>query len=231
MSNADVFIEKYKELESIARRTYNISNGESISRVLIGKFPAKGGKMRCCAEIRNICSHEQRIAGRYPIEPDEELILFLEDMINRVKNRPRCANIATLRNDMYTRTLNDSVRDTMTVMREKNYTHVPILENERVIGIFDENSLFEFIADDKEGIFELGPETIFADIKEHLRIDNREMEIFQFHKYNDYADVVKDIFNTAADEGKRLGMIFFTQNGRQDEALIAIVTPWDVLGI
>jgi predicted transcriptional regulator len=91
--------------------------------------------------------------------------------------------------------LNDSVKETMRVMQEKLYTHIPILENNKVVGIFDENSLFSFLATNNEDIFEFDDKLTFGDMKEHIKLDNREMEEFKFFPINKYTDDAVEEFN------------------------------------
>ena len=75
---------------------------------------------------------------------------------------------------MYCRTIDDSVVATIEEMRRNTFTYVPIVDGKKVIGIFDENSLFFYVAD--KGTVDL-EDFYFAAIKDYIGLDGREMEV------------------------------------------------------
>lgn len=112
-------------------------------------------------------------------------------------------------------------------MREHLYTHIPILENGTVIGVFDENSIFCYLAD--EEIVEISNELTFNDIKRYISLNGREMEDFLFFKPTQYVEELENKFEEYYKKGKRVGIAFLTQNGTATEKLQGIVTPWDII--
>ena len=128
---------------------------------------------------------------------------------------------------MYCRTLANPVVETITVMRQKVYTHVPIVEGRKIIGIFDENALFCYLADN--GIVDLEGLT-FIDIRDYIGLTDREMEVFTFHHKLTYLDELQNEFQKQFDRGKRLGVAFITETGKPDEDVISMLTAWDVIG-
>ena len=162
----DIFFDKYRELERLVQQKFDRElRGSSPIYYLIHKpgYEKYSAKLECCREIRNLISHYPREKGAFPIEPSPEMIRFLDDLIYKMSNRPKCIDAAVLFREMYYRTMADSVADTMAVMRERSFNHVPILNGKKVVGIFDTKSLFHYLADQK-------PESLdkvtFGDIKE-----------------------------------------------------------------
>lgn len=123
--------------------------------------------------------------------------------------------------------MKDSVIETIEVMREKSYTHIPIMDGKRVIGIFDENALFCYVAD--HGIVDLDGLT-FKEIIEYLSLDGREMEVFTIHNRQTYVDELQEEFQKQFDNNKRLGVPFITEHGKPNEAISHMLTAWDVIG-
>ena len=118
-----------------------------------------------CRRLRNINSHN--INDNYYLITDET-ITKLEKIVEEVKHPYKVSNKATL--NIYSKTLNDNVMNTMKDMNEKSYTHIPIYDetNKHLVGIFSENSLFQYILEDK--IIEVDENTKFNDIKKCIDI-------------------------------------------------------------
>ena len=179
-SNAEIYIEKYKELEEVVRAAYNLSSEDSISYYLTKQDKYKNDKdeIAYCQQIRNLIQHKKKISNVYPIEPTNETIKYISLLIDRVKNKKKCCDICVKYNEIYQQTLDGKVKNAMSVMRDKTFTCVPIIEGKKVIGVFDENALFEYIA--AEEIVEIDENLTFRDIESYLSIDKREMEEFLF---------------------------------------------------
>lgn len=117
----------------------------------------------------------------------------------------------------------------MKEMSEKIYTHVPILNSQNsVIGVFSENTIFSYLLD--EEIIEIPRDMKFKDLSKYLDTDKHLSEVFKFIKLSSEISKVKDIFGNELKENKRIGMIFITQNGKKEEPLLGILTPWDLAG-
>lgn len=148
MGNAERYIEKYKELEEVVRSTYKLNYSDSISYYLSheAKYRYLKDEITYCQEVRNLLQHKKKINDSYPVEPADETILFISSLIERIKNKKKCKDICIPASSIFYKKMSDSVQEAMKVMRKNKYTCVPILDDwYRVIGVFDENSLFECI--------------------------------------------------------------------------------------
>ena len=228
-SSGEIFTDKYKELEKVIRQKFGDTAGNSPVYYLIHKtgYEEYANKLDCCREIRNLISHFPKEKGAFPIEPSREMIAFLDEVIFKLTNRPKCIDYAIPFRKIYARGIDDSVVDAMAVMREKVYTHVPIVSGRKVIGMFDENSLFCYLADN--GIVDLEG-LKFSDIRDYIGLENREMEVFTFHHKYTYLDELQDEFQRQFDKRKRLGVAFITETGKRSEDVIAMLTAWEVIG-
>ena len=229
MTNADIFIDKYKQLEEVVRSTYHLKDNDSISFYLSGqvKYQRFKDDIKYCQDVRNLLSHKKKLNNSFAVEPNKQMIEFIDNLISRIKKRAKCLDIQVKINDVFWETIDGNVKETMKKMRENLYTHVPILENGIVIGVFDENSIFNYLA--KEEIIEVDSELSFKDIEEYISLEGRDMEEFLFFKNDGYVEELENIIESYFRKGKRAGITFLTQNGKPNERLQGIITPWDII--
>lgn len=231
MDNSQLYIEKYKELEAVVRKTYGLPEQDFIAYFLKkqDKFNKYYDDISFCQEVRNFMQHKKKINGRFAIEPNEAMLTFIEQLIARVASRTQCRDICIKFRDIEWRSLSDSVKATIKVMRQKVYTHIPIIENGILIGVFDENSLFNYVAENE--IVDVDDKLCFADIRQYLSIHGREMEEFLFVKATMYVDDLEKEIQKYFAKNKRVGIAFLTVNGRENEPIQGMITPWDIISV
>ncbi len=229
-NNAEMYIEKYKELENAVRNAYGLSDGDSISFYLRNqdKFRKYRDEIKYCQDVRNFLQHELKIDNEFTVLPGNNMISFIEMLIDKVKNKPCCGNIAIKMNKVYWQPEDGLVKPTMIKMREQLYTHIPILKNGRVVGVFDENSVFNYLA--HEEIAGVDDNLRFSDISEYLSLEGREMEQFMFASMNTSVEKIEERIENAYRQHRRIGVVFITDNGKEDGKLQGIITPWDIIG-
>ena len=229
MTQAELYIEKYKTLEKVVRDTYGLNYSDSISYFLsrqdgFGKYKED---IRYCQEVRNWLQHNKKVNGQFAITPNDAMLQFIDALIVKVQNRPRCIDAAVRIGSVYTETLNGRVKTTIAQMREHRFSHIPIVRGGAVIGVFDENAVFNYLAE--ENRVSIDGELTFGEIEKYIRLDNREMEIFEFAPCHMYLDELEERFEQAFRQGKRIGMAFLTADGQRTSPLKGIVTAWDII--
>ena len=231
MDKSQLFIEKYKELEAVVRKTYGLPEQDSISYFLKkqDKFKRYYDEISFCQEVRNFMQHKKKINGRFAIEPNDEMLSFIEQLIAKVASRPQCKDICIKFKDIEWRSPSDSVKATIKIMRQKVYTHIPIIENGVLIGVFDENSLFNYIAENE--IIDVDDKLSFSDILQYLSVKGREMEEFLFIKPSMYVEDLEIEIQKYFNKNKRVGIAFLTTNGRENDPIQGIITPWDIISV
>lgn len=231
MSNSiEQYIEEYKRLEEAVRRVHGLDNSESVVNVLKKRFPQDRSIIQSCADLRNFYAHDAKLNNRFIAEISADAVDYIRGLTVAVNNRQKCKDRCIMYNKIYWRSLNDNVRETMKTMQEKLYTHIPILENKKVVGVFDENSLFTFLATQEDDLCIFDQKLTFADLKEHIKLEDREMEEFSFFPINRYTDEAAEVFNYAQQRGKRIGLMLLTASGKSTDDLQGIITPWDIIG-
>lgn len=230
MNNADIFLQKYKELESMIKKYYRLQPNDPAAHYLSERteFAYCREELNYCREVRNLLAHREKIDNEFPVLPSDEMIVFLEKTIEKLRNRKRCSRIMTPRSKIHCATLQDAINPAVYKMRRQGYTHLPILENNTVVGVFSQSSYFNYSADHVSSSI---PKNLrFSDFSEYLALNRAGNEIFLFSSKNKFADELKDDFELEFRRGRRIVMVFVTENGLREENLLGLITPWDLLG-
>lgn len=227
MTNKDKFIDKYKMLESVTREKFSLKKEDSISYFLQNKYNTQPMKSNIafCQDVRNLLQHSG--SQTMFVDPNDEMISFVDSMIERIRNRKKCSAAGVGIKDVFFGTMEDNVMEIMQGMRKAEYTFAPIIDAKGgLVGVFSMTSLFNYIAD--EEIVDVS-EITFADIKKYLSLDKREMEYFMFAKASEYVEDVFDKFKKSNGSKPIMGMVFVTVSGKKTEPVQRIMTAWDMM--
>lgn len=234
----DRLTELFKELEEVIRNKCNTVGIDTDGAKIDGLIRSLSEKNRivkkyktellAIKDIRNINTHNRSDNYKYVVCPNPEINERLKEIIEEIKNPPKIINMCIKRSEMYCKTLNDTVIDTIRDMTMKLYTHIPIIENHILVGVFSENTLLDIVNRD-EGII-VDKNMIFSDISEGLKVENHSMENFVFISKHQTIYDVEDLFKNYFKDNKRIGCVYVTEHGKKDEEILGMLTAWDVLG-
>ena len=113
----------------------------------------------------------------------------------------------------------------MLAMNHKKYTHIPIIENNKIVGVFSKTSIFNFLME--EELCKLNSSIKFKDILKYISLDS-ETYIFSDSKIS--VKEMEEIVINEFKKGKKVSMIFLTTNGKQNGDFIGLLTPFDLMG-
>lgn len=231
MSNTDIFLDKYKQLEVAVRYTYKLDKYASAIAFLKKQrsYQKYISEIELCADVRNLLSHNPKVNGNYAVEPSGKLLEFMDFLIDSVRNRVRCADIAIKFKSISRSTMNGRVRDAVETMKLTHRSHIPIVGNHRVLGIFDENVLFSILAGEGISVLSDNPNLKFSDVQKYISLEDKGSKKYIFVPASMDIDELQDLFDRYYLEKKRVGLVFVTKNGREDEPLMGLLTPWDVI--
>lgn len=230
MNKTEIFLEKYKELEAAASDVYKLSENDKPIACLEKKpeFWYEKQKLKYCREVRNFCQHTIKDNSEFLVTPSDQMIELISQLIEKVRNLPRGKDYAVSFDKVFSCNLGDYVQLAMKTMREHNYTHIPVLEQGKIIGVFSENTLFSYILDNE--IVSIDKDTKFRDLGNYLAVKDHETETFYFLPWDVLISNVKKLFEDALSRMERIGMIFLTKSGKETEKPMGILTSWDILG-
>lgn len=231
MTKADEFVRKYVDIDEEIKKKFNISSEES------GFFYLESNRswrylkedLRYCRELRNFFVHRRNISDDYPVQPTDQMICFLDSLIEKIRNPITASSIMVKINDVYVCKREDRVRPAMKTMEEKQFTHVPIVnEIGNVEGVFSENTLLTYLID--EEIVSIDDNTVFKELSKYLPLEFHKSESFKYISKDMMLSDIRDIFSETVIKGDRIGMLFVTNSGSRKEKPLGIITAWDVAG-
>lgn len=225
------FLGNFQELEDIINekgghklRFYENLMTFSLSNAYVR---ARQGEILDLYALRNVYSHMQR--GKYFASLTDHALTSLATLLESIKHPPRALEVFALKTDsgLYETTVDAFIKDVLRDMTENEYTHVPVWNGDKLVGTFAYNSFFQWVNYElqhspqphfeKESMGDINPQYL-----------NGDTVRFRFVRSTDPAHEVPMIFEKSTKQRIRLDCIFVTENGKRDEKILAIITPWDL---
>lgn len=230
MDNAELYIQKYKELETAVRETYDIPAGDSIAYFLGNqeRFRTHKAEISYCSQVRNLLQHKEKINGGYPIQPSKEMLDYIDGLIDAVRNRTKCFSLMTPLAKLLYAGMDDKVKQFLSEMKERDISCLPILDDKHVVGVFSETSLFGWLAD-HEGIC-VSDELTFRDMEDYISLEGFEKGRYFFVPMDIHADELSLRINLYQRRNKRVKACFLTHSGHAEERILGMIVPGDLVG-
>ena len=224
--NSEIFLQKYRVLEGLLEKRYEsrkLSSSVVIEYIRdIDSQPVRVD-LDLLREIRNILSHNAGPGGEPVVEPSDEMLRRLDEIIAYVKRPHRAADFGTPAERIYFAHPNDSVLQVMRGMNNNGYSHVPVQEKGTAAGVFSMRALFDYLAE--HGLDGANDGLRIRDLGEHIHFGSR----YAFVSEDTSIVEVRWMFQKYTERNQRLSAVFVTENGQPGEQLIRMLTPWDVL--
>lgn len=233
-SNAEKFIVIYNELDRYMR-TY-LDEDDRIGHTDLIKRMAKRNKVFAkhkddlilFARLRNSIIHNPYNRDIDPIaEPHDRIVENYKEIRDKLLNPPTALDtIAVKGKNVYSVTTDEFAFDVMNVMRDNNYTHVPVIDGDFIIGVFSESTVFSYMVANEE--MPINRNTKIEVFKEFIPLDKHVSEFFSFVNKDTLVVEIEEIFQRKFSGKKRLSVIFITETGNVKEKILGLITPWDV---
>ena len=228
MDNNELFIEKYKELEYEITKRYKLSKMVSPIPFIEkrNEYLEFSKELNYCREVRNFLQHESKIDKGFAVIASDEMIQKMDEIINAVKNPIRIKDVYISIDKVYYKGLDSYVYPSMVSMDYKKYSHIPIIEKRKLVGVFSKTSIFKYLLEEENSNFSENIQ--FKDIKRYISLDE---EYYLFTKKDTpVEDIIEEVIMNFKN-GKRVAIIFVTDNGMKDGNLVGLLTPYDILGL
>lgn len=231
MNKTETYIELYKELEELAVSRYGYPpDGRAVYQLQRRpEFKKLREELDYCREVRNLLQHRKRLGDSFPVEPSGAMLDFLRRVIALVESPPRAKDIQVPFPEVLWKTMEDRVRPTMLEMERRGFSHIPILRDGAVEGVFSANTVFTCLLDGE--LAGIGEDMRFAELREFLPPEKHRSESFRFIREDKLVDEMSEMIEKAQARHDRIGLFFTTVNGRSDEPIRGILTAWDVAGV
>lgn len=231
MTNARIFLDLYNTLEELLRAKYTTPDRRISNVVLRYANEIEGRKWReeldLCREIRNMLSHHARYEGEDIFQPSDALIDLLREVIDAVENPPVAMTICTPVNKLLVCRENDRATDIIRKMHSAGYSHVPLVRNGSLVGVFSAGAIFSCL--EKYGTSTVSGETLISEFDEFLPVDAHKTEAYRFVDPSATYYGLKSHFDPAGPAKLRIAAVFVTRNGKKNGELLGMITPWDMI--
>lgn len=224
------YLTEFKKLEAKLRKISKIGKDNVSFRDIVKEakrinpvIEANEGLIEDLYGLRNVFAHADR--DKYIADVNNFAFAELSRLINLLDNPPKVGDI--FKREIYTADLHDILKDILKEMKEKIYTHVPIYDGGKFVGILSETTILEWLC---ENISDCG--TAYFE-KKRLKDINRKYlhTVINQHKFvkgETSIFEVQKMFDNAISDQERLGVVIITPSGQKNEKPIGIITAWDL---
>jgi predicted transcriptional regulator len=229
MNNTDLFLDLYKQLEQSAVTYYGLpSDGSAVSRLeRLSQFKEIRNQIKYCREVRALLTHNPKLGDDFAVTPSEAMIKTLQNVIDQVKEPPTCLDRAVKGSNILIAEPTDNVIEKMKVMKSFGFSYLPIMNNNRVVGVFGKDTVFAITLDGYDAI--ISDSTRFCDISSYTSVTRKDRNTFKFVSSTMLVSEAEKTVVDAFRKKIRINLLLVTETGRIDEPLLGILTPWDVM--
>lgn len=190
------------------------------------KMYERGRLLNEIREIRNALVHDFDMNKDNLLDISDKTISILEKEIIYLTNPKRAKDIYTPFDKLCYAKYNDKIEDIIKIMLEKGFLQFPIMDDyKHLIGVISPNTLLLYISKSKSNITK---ENVF-DLKEYIPLDKHISEHYMFVNENALVSNIGGLFDKLYESRKRLAMVFVTKDGKSDQPLLGVITPYDIL--
>lgn len=208
------FLIKYAELEFLQE------NEPDKYHYLVSHFPAEFDLFRY---TRNTLAHNS-IDGHYPFAVSESCLNLITNLLKSVKTK--AYSLAKKRKKIRCVSQENTLNDAIRLMSRYHYSYLPVLNKKDCVeGIISSDDIIDFVSCDKIKLFE-------EPISRHIEAFNvREDESTFYISISQDMDLyqLKNLLTGYNKKERKLGIVFVTKNGKMNEPLLGLLTPWDIL--
>lgn len=232
-NNSTEFLSIYDELDEYMRNQLNVDDNIP-HRNLIERLAKKNNifskykdNLIDFAKLRNAIVHNPYRNFAEPIaEPHDNIVELYRNIKIKIINPPMAIDIAVKTRNIFCTSANENVMEVMRVMSQNTFSHVPIIKNGKVLGIFSQFAIFSYLVKNQSVC--LDNNVIINDFKEFTSLENHDAEYFEFVSRHTLASEIELMFRNRNANQKRLGVVFVTESGSQTEKLLGMITAADL---
>lgn len=228
MTNNEKFLEIYKRLENWCDDMFGKKPGYLIKEEYYPLHEYKKD-VELIMNLRHVLVHnrikKEDMGSRF-ITIHKELIDYADSFVTRITGSVINASVRS--HEIYSVRRNDRVMEAVVTMMGKEYTHIPVVDNMMVLqGVFSENTLAKMVQDNN---LNLNRNTTFNDIWDYISKPFDRNRLYDFVDINTSYCECMTKFCKYKKDGKRLDIIFITEDGSHRTPIRGLITTWDVAG-
>lgn len=223
-----LFLKEYGNLENDIKKVYGIEMNEinNITDHNDALYRYKS-ELNMFRQIRNVLVHNATNQDFRYITVNNAMEVKMREVRKHILGKVR--EIGLMGDAVCRCQMGDKVIDAVQMMKVRDYSHVPVTDDEgRVFGVFSENTLLKIFADGKAK--DILSDTPFEAISTYLAKPGDENLMFDFVRGDEFIHKCCEKFSIAHQKTNRLDILFITQDGTGYTPLEGLVTIWDLAG-
>lgn len=229
--NVDEFLDLYKRVEEQLEARYRHARRRYPSLVLEflrdqESLPVRE-KLDIAREIRNLLTHSADLDGEPVVEPSEPVVQGLREVLEYLRKPALALDYAAKGDRLLKADLNRKALRLMEVMEKNGFSHVPVLREGGIYGVFSAGTVFRYQLEHKGRA--LREQTTLGELGAVLELKSNSEHYAFLPKTATYQQA-REVFQRIRGRNRRISAIFITESGRPGERLLGMLTPWDVLG-
>lgn len=226
---SDTFLSMFRVLEGLLTQKYQGCDRHSASVVMEYINDPESEPVRTalntCREIRNLLTHNADEDGQPLVEPSQSALDSLYQVIRYVQKPQPALMYATPVERVLRAYPNDRALDVMRRMEKHGFSHVPVMDDVRMRGVFSVRTVFSYILTGGR----ITEDTRVREFGDLLSMDGNRSGRYRILGVDaSYLDV-RSAFERNAARNDRLAVVFLTDDGTSSGTLLGMLTPWDVL--
>lgn len=218
----DAYLRQECKTDKYADHVYLIQEVSRKNRV-VARYQQE---LRAVAQLRNSIVHNPFRDADPIASTNEVVVTYYEHIRDSLLNPQTALSIAIPAKLIYTVAPDENLNQVLKHMDKNTYTHVPVIEDNKMTGILSENTLLSYLAENGDVI--ITEDMAVKELADYLPISAHRSETFVFLPRKASLGQVFSVFNEAIKKRQRIGMLFITEHGRQDEKPLGIITAWDL---
>lgn len=225
-------LEIYNDIDTYMRKELNVNESDSHMRLIEQMaqtnkvFYRNQDQLRALAKLRNLIVHNPFKAIDPVTVPNEGLVNIYGSIRDKLLRPAKAISIAIPGPSIATAKLTDNSIEIIKMMANDTFTHIPIVKDDKMIGVFSENTILSYMAD--RGEFIITGDSTMQDFADFIPFDKHKSETFKFISRDALLEEVYGLFNAAIKIRERVGVVYITENGKPDQKLLGMITPWDI---
>lgn len=232
MSKIESFLKSYNQLDEFLRGKLKCDMSVSHSKLLTQMsktdlvFSNLETKLQAYRALRNAIVHVHS-EGETPIAvPNDEVVEDYQRIVNYAIKPPLAIDSIAIKN-ILTVEWTSSIKEVHEIMFNKGLSLIPIVKEERMVGIFSSWHLQKYLIDNNLNVHhntKLSDLYVYLNIERPLNDLHAEFRI-DFQKITANIDDIIRCYTDSALAGHYFKAVYLTQNGNPLEKIEGVITP------
>jgi CBS domain-containing protein len=173
------------------------------------------------AQLRNIMVHNENIAI-----PTDDFLIEFKSTVHHIIHPKKLYQVMKPIHKTKFAVLEDTLDKVFAYMKEFDFSNIPVIENNVLLGVFTERTLFHYLQMNNDGVIQ--KQMKMKDLLTSMDLDNDPAKYFSFISKRLDIYQALDAFGRDFEKDQELELLFVTENGNPTDKILGIVTIWDL---